>query len=167
MGFMSSSRARREVPRALESAEGWVMFTRDDERTVDAVNTIIGEGTRVKGDVTVEGSIQVDGEFEGAVDATDTLVVGETGKVDGDASVANAVIGGRMYGNVFASGKIELKRGSQLLGDIKTRGLVIEDGVVFQGNCQMGDVVEPPERRSEESAIELEEEELEEAEATY
>jgi len=143
------------------------MFTRDDERTVDAVNTIIGEGTRMKGDVTVEGSIQVDGEFEGAVDATDTLVVGETGKVEGDANVANAVIGGRMYGNVIASGKIELKRGSQLLGDIKTRGLVIEDGVVFQGNCQMGDVVEPPERRQEESAIELEEDELEEAEATY
>ena len=143
------------------------MFTRDDERTVDAVNTIIGEGTSVKGDVTVEGSIQVDGEFAGGVDATDTLVVGETGKVDGDANVANAVIGGRMYGNVFASGKIELKRGSQLLGDIKTRGLVIEDGVVFQGNCQMGDVVDPPERRREESAIELEEEELEEAEATY
>lgn len=142
------------------------MFTRDDERTVDAVNTIIGEGTCVKGDVTVEGSIQVDGEFVGGVDATDTLVVGETGKVDGDANVANAVIGGRMYGNVFASGKIELKRGSQLLGDIKTRGLVIEDGVVFQGNCQMGDVVDPPERRREESAIELEEDELEEAEAT-
>jgi len=143
------------------------MFTRDDERTVDAVNTIIGEGTNVKGDVTVEGSIQVDGEFEGAIDATDTLVVGETGKVDGDANVANAVIGGRMYGNVIASGKIELKRGSQLLGDIKTRGLVIEDGVVFQGNCQMGDVVEPPARRQEEGAIELEEDELEEAEATY
>jgi len=143
------------------------MFTRDDERTVDAVNTIIGEGTRMKGDVTVEGSIQVDGEFEGAVDATDTLVVGETGKVEGDANVANAVIGGRMYGNVIASGKIELKRGSQLLGDIKTRGLVIEDGVVAQGNCQRGDVVEPPERRQEESAIELEEDELEEAEATY
>jgi cytoskeletal protein CcmA (bactofilin family) len=143
------------------------MFTRDDERTVDAVNTIIGEGTTMKGDVTVEGSIQIDGEFEGAVDATDTLVVGETGKVDGDANVANAVIGGRMYGNVVASGKIELKRGSQLLGDIKTRGLVIEDGVVFQGNCQMGDVVEPPRRRQDESAIELEDDELEEAEATY
>lgn len=143
------------------------MFTRDDERTVDAVNTIIGEGTSMKGDVTVEGSMQVDGEFEGAIDATDTLVVGETGKVEGDANVANAVIGGRMYGNVFASGKIELKRGSQLLGDIKTRGLVIEDGVVFQGNCQMGDVVEPPQRRQEDSALELEDDELEEAEATY
>ncbi len=143
------------------------MFTRDDERTVDAVNTIIGEGTSMKGDVTVEGSMQVDGEFEGAIDATDTLVVGETGKVEGDANVANAVIGGRMYGNVFASGKIELKRGSQLLGDIKTRGLVIEDGVVFQGNCQMGDVVEPPQRRQQDSALELEDEELEEAEATY
>jgi cytoskeletal protein CcmA (bactofilin family) len=142
------------------------MFTKDDERILDGVNTIIGEGTTLKGDVQVEGSIQVDGEFEGSIDATDTLVVGENGKVDGDATVANAVIGGRMYGNVFASGKIELQRGSQLLGDIKTRGLVIEDGVVFQGNCHMGDVVDPPVRRREEAALDLEEsEELEEAEA--
>ena len=133
------------------------MFTRDEERTVTDVNTIIGEGTVLKGDVTVEGSIQVDGEFDGTIDATDTLVVGETGKVDGDANVANAVIGGRMYGNVFASGKIELQRGSQLLGDIKTRGLVIEDGVVFQGNCQMGDVVDPPVRSRGDSDLELEE----------
>jgi cytoskeletal protein CcmA (bactofilin family) len=123
------------------------MFADGEERTVTDVNTIIGEGTILKGDVKVEGSIQVDGEFEGTIDAADTLVIGESGKVDGDATVANAVIGGRMYGNVFASGKIELQRGSQLLGDIKTRGLVIEDGVVFQGNCQMGDVAEPPERR--------------------
>jgi cytoskeletal protein CcmA (bactofilin family) len=145
-----------------------LMFTRDGERTVETVNTIIGEGTSLKGDVKVEGSIQIDGEFEGAIDATDTLVVGETGKVEGDATVSNAEIGGRMYGNVFASGKIELKHGSQLLGDIKTRGLVIEDGVVFQGNCQMGDVVDPPQRRRDENVIDLgEDEELEEAEATY
>jgi cytoskeletal protein CcmA (bactofilin family) len=73
-----------------------------------------------------------------------------------------------MYGNVFASGKIELQRGSQLLGDIKTRGLVIEDGVVFQGNCQMGDVVDPPVRARDDSAaaldeVEVPEEEYEEA----
>jgi cytoskeletal protein CcmA (bactofilin family) len=139
------------------------MFARDEERITVEVNTTIGEGTILKGDVKVEGSIQVDGEFEGTIDAADTLVVGESGKVDGDATVANAVIGGRMYGNVFASGKIELQRGSQLLGDIKTRGLVIEDGVVFQGNCQMGDVVDPPVRRRDESAAGLDEEEVEPA----
>ncbi|MEA3408902.1 MAG: polymer-forming cytoskeletal protein [Candidatus Eisenbacteria bacterium] len=144
------------------------MFARDEERTGADMNTIIGEGTILKGDVKVEGSIQVDGEFEGTIDATDTLVVGESGKVDGDVTVANAAIGGRMYGNVFASGKIELQRGSQLLGDIKTRGLVIEDGVVFQGNCQMGDVVDPPVRRRDESEpgldeVAVEEEEYEDA----
>lgn len=140
------------------------MFARDEERTAADVNTIIGEGTVLKGNVTVEGSIQVDGEFDGTIDATDTLVVGETGKVDGDATVANAAIGGRMYGNVFASGKIELQRGSQLLGDIKTRGLVIEDGVVFQGNCQMGDVVDPPVRNRGESGLGLDEAGVEEEE---
>ena len=123
--------------------KGERMFARDEERTAVDVNTIIGEGTILKGEVKVEGSIQVDGEFDGTIDAADTLVIGENGKIEGDATVANAVIGGRMYGNVFASGKIELQRGSQLLGDIKTRGLVIEDGVVFQGNCQMGDVLDP------------------------
>jgi len=137
--------------------KGERMFAKDEERTAADVNTIIGEGTTLKGDVKVEGSIQVDGEFEGTIDATDTLVIGESGKVDGDATVANAAIGGRMYGNVFASGKIELQRGSQLLGDIKTRGLVIEDGVVFQGNCQMGDVEDPPVRRRGESEPALDE----------
>jgi cytoskeletal protein CcmA (bactofilin family) len=142
------------------------MFTKDEERIVDGVNTIIGEGTSLTGDVKVEGSVRVDGEFEGTIDATDTLIIGESGKVDGDATVANAIIGGRMYGNVFASGKIELQHGSQLLGDIKTRGLVIEDGVVFQGNCQMGDVAEEPVRRRAGVEIDLDEtEELEEAEA--
>jgi len=145
------------------------MFQKEGERTtVSGVNTVIGEGTTLKGDVKVEGSIEVDGDYEGTIDATDTLIVGPSGKVDGDATVANAVIGGHMYGNVFASGKIELRRGSQLLGDIKTRGLVIEDGVVFQGNCQMGDVVEPPTRRRSESRLERSDsEELEEAEARY
>lgn len=140
------------------------MFARDEERTAIDVNTIIGEGTTLKGDVKVEGSIQIDGEFEGTVDAADTLVIGENGKVEGDVTVANAAIGGRMYGNVFASGKIELQRGSQLLGDIKTRGLVIEDGVVFQGNCQMGDVVDPPLLRRGESEPALDEVAVEEEE---
>jgi cytoskeletal protein CcmA (bactofilin family) len=158
---------------AVGSRRGWGvkggrMFARDEERTAGDVNTIIGEGTILKGDVKVEGSIQVDGEFEGTIDATDTLVIGESGKVDGDVTVANAAIGGRMYGNVFASGKIELQRGSQLLGDIKTRGLVIEDGVVFQGNCQMGDVEDAPVRRRGESEpgldeVAVEEEEYEDA----
>ena len=66
-----------------------------------------------------------------------------------------------MYGNVFASGKIELQRGSQLLGDIKTRGLVIEDGVVFQGNCQMGDVVDPPVRGRSDDTLALDDEVVE------
>ena len=140
------------------------MFARDEERTVAEVNTIIGEGTVLKGDVRVEGSIQVDGDFDGIIDATDTLVVGESGKVDGDATVANAVIGGKMYGNVFASGKIELQRGSQLLGDIKTRGLVIEDGVVFQGNCQMGDVADPPVRERSDDVAALDDEIMEDDE---
>ncbi len=143
------------------------MFTKEGDKLVNGVNTTIGAGTTLTGDIKVEGSIRVDGEYTGKCDATDTLVIGETGKVEGDANVSNAIIGGRMYGNVFASGKIELQRGSQLLGDIETRGLVIEDGVVFQGNCQMGEVDGGPVNRREDPEPEFDMiEELEEDEAT-
>ena len=144
------------------------MFTKEGDKLVNGVNTTIGAGTTLTGDIKVEGSIRVDGEYTGKCDATDTLIIGETGKVEGDANVSNAIIGGRMYGNVYASGKIELQRGSQLLGDIETRGLVIEDGVVFQGNCQMGEVDGAPiRRRDEDSEPEFDMlEELEEDEAT-
>lgn len=129
---------KQEMEEETKETEGR-MFSKDEEGPT-GVNTLIGKGTTLKGEMKVEGTLRVDGEFEGDITATDTLVVGGGGVVRGDAGVKNAVIGGKMYGNVTASGKIQLEGGSQLLGDIKTRGLVIAEGVLFQGNCQMGEI---------------------------
>jgi cytoskeletal protein CcmA (bactofilin family) len=133
--FRKQEEQEQEQNREMEGR----MFGKDEEG-VSGVNTVIGKGTSLKGDMRVEGTLRVDGEFEGGITASDTLVIGSGGIVKGDAGVKNAVIGGKMYGNVTASGKIQLEGGSQLLGDIKTRGLVIAEGVLFQGNCQMGEI---------------------------
>jgi cytoskeletal protein CcmA (bactofilin family) len=130
---------KQDVEEEPRETEGKKMFGKDEEGT-GGVNTVIGKGTTLKGEMRVEGTLRVDGEFEGGINASDTLVIGSGGVVRGDAGVKNAVIGGKMYGNVTASGKIQLESGSQLLGDIKTRGLVIAEGVLFQGNCQMGEI---------------------------
>ena len=68
----------------------------------------------------------------------DTLIVGKTGVVKADVTVKNAVVGGKILGNIQATNKIELQTGSHIEGDIQTARLVIDEGVFFEGNCRMG-----------------------------
>ena len=108
------------------------------------MNTIIGKGTKIEGQIEVAQSIRIDGKFKGSVSATDTLIVGTTGEMDDvSVKVKNAVIGGKIRGNVIASNKVTLESSSNLEGDLTAKLLVIEEGALFSGNCRSGDKLEP------------------------
>lgn len=100
--------------------------------------SILAQGCRFKGEVEIQGVFRVEGEFEGQIRTPEQLVIGKTGVVHGDVHVKNAIIGGRVMGNITAENKIELQSGSHVEGDIRTRRLVIDEGVFFEGNCSMG-----------------------------
>jgi len=102
------------------------------------LNSILGKGCKFKGTVEVEGTLRIDAEFEGVVNCPDTLVVGKTGIVKAEINVKNAIIGGKVIGNINATNKIELQSGSHIEGDIQTHRLVIDEGVFFEGSCKMG-----------------------------
>jgi cytoskeletal protein CcmA (bactofilin family) len=68
---------------------------------------------------------------------SDSVIIGRTGTVVGSIAAKDAVIGGSMNGNINASDKIQLQTGARLAGDIICRGLIVEDGVYFEGNCRM------------------------------
>ena len=101
--------------------------------------SILAQGCKFKGEMEVQGTFRVEGDFEGSISNPESLVVGKTGVVRANIKVKNAVIGGRVFGNIQAENKIELQAGSHLEGDIRTRRLVIDEGVYFEGNCSMGD----------------------------
>ena len=101
--------------------------------------SILAQGCRINGEIEVAGTFRVEGEFEGKISNPENLVVGKTGVVKANIDVKNAIIGGRVYGNINAENKIELQGGSHVEGDIKTRRLVIDEGVFFEGNCSMGE----------------------------
>jgi cytoskeletal protein CcmA (bactofilin family) len=101
-------------------------------------NSIFGKGSRMNGTLKCEGGIRIDGEFEGTIESSDTLVIGKEGAVRANAKVKRAVIGGRFEGNINATGKVELHSGCEMLGEVETPSLVIEEGVVFEGTCKMG-----------------------------
>lgn len=116
------------------------MFNKEAETTTGqgSLNSILGQGCKIKGDIELQGTIRVDGEFEGSVACPETLIIGKSGVVKAEVKVKNAIIGGKLIGNIVASNKIELQTGSHVEGDIQTARLVIDEGVFFEGNCRMG-----------------------------
>jgi len=120
--------------------EAKVMFGKDAEITTGqaTLNSMLGQGCKVKGDIEIQGTMRIDGHFEGSISCPETLIIGKTGVVKADVKVKNAVIGGKLIGNIVGTSKIELQSGSHVEGDISTARLVIDEGVFFEGNCKMG-----------------------------
>ena len=116
------------------------MFGKEPEnQTVPTGQTsIIAQGCKFDGKVEVRGTLRVEGEFKGTIGTPESLVIGKSGVVHANVTVKNAIIGGQLFGNIKAENKIELQSGSHVEGDIKTKRLVIDEGVFFEGNCSMG-----------------------------
>ncbi len=98
----------------------------------------LGEGTYIEGKLEAKGSIRIDGRVKGAVKTADTLTVGNNGVVEGKIEARNAVIGGKIEGEIFISEKLILESKSTLIGNLRTKKLVIDEGAVFQGKSDMG-----------------------------
>lgn len=107
------------------------------------LNTIIGKGSIVEGSIKVQSSLRIDGRVKGDITATDSLVIGREGEVEGEIRVKNAIVGGRIKGKVFASGKVVLEAKSSFNGEVKASKLVIDEGAVFDGVCSMSAIRSP------------------------
>ncbi len=100
------------------------------------LETIVGDGTRIEGKVSVKGTIRVDGIVEGDVQA-DWVVVGETGKIRGNTRTRGMVVGGAVEGNIDAAETVELREKAALVGEIHAPKLAISEGAVFDGRARM------------------------------
>src|SRR6266705_1712036 len=83
-----------------------------------APNTVIGVGSTLRGTLMVSGTLRIDGEFEGDILNCDRLEVGEHGIMRSDIEVKEAMIRGRVIGNVRALGALEMKNGARVEGDV-------------------------------------------------
>jgi cytoskeletal protein CcmA (bactofilin family) len=100
-------------------------------------HTLIGTGASIKGELTVDHDIRVDGVIEGKLVSSGSLVVGEAGSIEAEVEVKSAKISGKLTGNLTAEERIELEEKAVLTGDIRTRNLIISEGALFHGNCSM------------------------------
>lgn len=107
------------------------------------MNTIIGKDSIIDGTIEIQGGLRVDGIVRGRISATESLTVGDSGRIEADSTVRIAVIGGKVVGNILAQDRIELQSKAVVEGDITTKNLIVEEGAVFHGRCNMKNA--PPE----------------------
>ncbi len=100
--------------------------------------TFLGKGVDFKGKAQFEGTVRVDGNFEGEITIDDTLIIGENAIIKGTITGGTIVSSGRIEGVITADKKIQLLKPAVLIGDVHTPTFAMEEGVYFQGECDMG-----------------------------
>ena len=101
------------------------------------MNTIIGKDSVITGTIDIKGPLRVDGRIKGQINCEDTVTVGAGGDLEAEINCKTAVVAGKVTGNIIASEKVELQAKAEINGDLKTRSLVIEQGAIFCGSCNM------------------------------
>ena len=104
---------------------------------------MIGQGTKIVGDVETNGDIRIDGHIEGNVNSKGKVVIGSNGMIKGEVICSNAELAGSLNGKINVSELLSLKASSKVNGDIKTGKLNIEPGAIFSGTCSMGNQQTP------------------------
>ncbi len=101
------------------------------------LDTILGAGASLQGDLTVKGGARVDGRLKGNLRVDGHLVVGKTGVVDGEIRAHSVLVAGTVKGKVVVQERAEFEGGARFQGDLECKRLVVHDGVIFDGTCSM------------------------------
>jgi len=112
------------------------------KKSKDEINAFLGRDTEFEGKLSFTGAVRIDGKISGEIFSNGTLIVGESAVIKAQIHIADMVISGEVHGDIFAEKKIEITVPGKLFGNIKTPKLVLEEGVVFEGNCKMKDLKE-------------------------
>ncbi len=107
------------------------------EMNMGEINAFLGKGTDFNGKLTFEGTVRLDGKFSGEIFSPGILIIGDSAVVNADMNVNTLILSGELKGNIEAKTRVEIHAPGKLYGNIKSPVLVIDEGVIFEGNCVM------------------------------
>jgi cytoskeletal protein CcmA (bactofilin family) len=102
-----------------------------------AARNIIGQGTKITGDIHLKGDFRIDGELIGSIHSEGKIVIGSSGIVEGNVSCQNADVSGVLKGNLLVTDLTSFKATAVVEGDLKTGRIAIELGARYSGKCDM------------------------------
>lgn len=107
-------------------------------KPVDTIDTLIGQKAVFKGDLEFTGGLRVDGHIKGNViargESNSTVVVSESGEIEGNITVPHVIVNGTINGNIRSTGRVELQSKSKIMGDVHYKAVEMELGASINGN---------------------------------
>jgi cytoskeletal protein CcmA (bactofilin family) len=116
-------------------------------KKIEKVITFLGKETAFEGKLKFEGAIRIDGHFKGEILSEGNLIVGEEGMIDADIHVAYIAISGEVHGNITADQRVDIHAPGKVFGNIHAPVVVIDEGVIFEGNTRMYQAKEAAEKK--------------------
>ncbi len=129
---------RAGVPAPQTEVKGEVTTHKFVFRSYDLnVRYVDQKGALHEGKLTFEGTVRIDGKFTGTIVTADVLVVGEGAKISAEISCGTIIIHGDVTGNIRAKNAVELHHPAKMRGNVETPSLMVEKGVIFEGQTKM------------------------------
>ena len=116
------------------------MFFKDDNKVrvnQTSISTFIGADTKLEGTLITRSSVRIDGAVLGGVVADGTVVLSQSGQIQGNVMAENIVVAGVIDGNLTIKDKTNIEPTGEVYGDINTSRILIDEQSVFQGKCNM------------------------------
>ena len=126
-------------PKPPRKGEGMIGGKKNGASVVSPgeLNALLGRGSEFEGKLQFEGTVRIDGVFRGDIQSQGLLMIGEPALVEAEIQVDSAVIGGEVRGNIIARSKIELQATARVAGTLSAPALIVQQGALFDGQCQM------------------------------
>lgn len=100
-----------------------------------SINTVIGNGSAISGNLRVNGFVRVDGDIDGNLETDGNVIVGEGARIRGNVKAKSIIIGGIILGNVQAPEGVKLLSQAIVVGDIISHKVTVEDMALIHGHC--------------------------------
>ena len=100
-----------------------------------SVNTIVGSGSLISGNVTVSGLLRIDGDIDGNIQTMGRVIIGEEARIRGNIRAASVSVGGIVQGDIIAPDYVIVLSSGMVIGSILTKKLRVDDDVILHGFC--------------------------------
>ncbi len=100
-----------------------------------SINTILGNGSSMTGNIKVNGFVRIDGDIDGSIETDGNIIIGENARIKGKITAKSVIVGGIIFGDIFAEESIRLLSTSIVIGDVISHKVQIDDKVIFHGHC--------------------------------
>lgn len=101
------------------------------------INSILGENTTLKGHFIIKGPLRIDGNFSGKIDSNGKVIIGKNGRAECVIIAKSVIVGGTVKGDIYAEEKVLVLKTGEMIGNIYSTSITMEDGVIFNGKCKI------------------------------